>query len=274
MIRAAILSTALVVAVPALAQDEPGPAPAPAADVSNFDLAKEKVVDCAGEKFVFAWGAGARPTKVTLCSDKGASTREVVTMLEDAAVKIEQTESISQDRRNAIAQQIRAKIAELTGAKPQTPAPAASAQAAPAPDPLAPASAPAAAEQSVAVPPVQPVTAPARPAPPRLAPKPRLTFSCYTPGDIGSGGPCTLLGRETRLTVRSDAAVPGGIDLRFVRSGQVRGDIALGAMRKGQSQRLVIPRELCSGVSEAEAEIHVVSDGQVVDTLGPYLLRC
>ena len=109
---------------------------------------------------------------------------------------------------------------------------------------------------------------------PVLAAKPRLAFECYTPGELGSGGQCTTLARDTRLTVQARDPLPAGNSLRFVRNGKTRGEFALGPMRKGQSARLTLPRELCSGVVEAETRIQVVRGGQVLDSLGPYLLRC
>lgn len=77
----------------------------------------KKVAACEGEKFVFAWGAGAKPTRITLCSDKGATPAEVVTMLRSAAAKIQQLTSIAEDRRVALVQQIEAKAAEIEKAE-------------------------------------------------------------------------------------------------------------------------------------------------------------
>ena len=278
MTRYAILSAACLLAVPAAAQDpvqvpatEPaGQLPANVIDSEaapeDFDLARKKVVDCAGEKFVFAWGAGARPTKVTLCSKEGATDEELVTMLDDAANKLEQAGGIADDRRTAIVHQIRAKIAEIKGS-------AAAAAAAPQAATAAPPTAP----PPVARPAVTPVVArPVAPPPARpvLAAKPRLAFECYTPGELGSGGPCTILARDTRLTVKARDALGGGTSLRFVRNGQARAQVALDEMRRGRSVTLTLPKAVCAGVVEAETKIEVVSSGQVVDSIGPYLLRC
>lgn len=281
MTRLAIMCATLLLAVPAAAQDQvqlPGsqagdsPLPdliVPEAAPRDFDLARKKVVECEGEKFVFAWGAGARPTKVTLCSKEDATPDEVVQMLDDAATKLEQTESIPEDRRVAIVQQIRAKISELKGVSAAAAAPVAAGPAAVAQLPAT----------TIARAPVPRTVAP-RPstigvaATPVLASTPRLSFECYTPGEIGSGGPCTTLGRDTRLTVKAGEALAGATALRFVRNGQSRAELALAQMRKGQVVRLTLPREVCRGVSEAETEIQVVRGGRVVDSIGPYLLRC
>lgn len=82
------------------------------------------------------------------------------------------------------------------------------------------------------------------------------------------------LTRDTIVTVRPAAAVPGGLALRFVRQGDPRALVNLGSMRKGQTVRLNVPRQVCSGVVSSEVELEVVSGGQVVDRQGPFLLRC
>lgn len=291
MIRNATLCAALLVAFPAPAQELPPPAEGPEAPVikpganpEDFDLARRKVVECEGEKFLFSWGAGARPTKVTLCSKKDATPDDLVKMLDDAATKLEGTVSIAEDRRIAIVQQIRAKIAEIRSAAAaasppaaaaQAPPPAAAAQARPDLPQAAPVIRPQVAAPSPysAVPVLapRPVTVAARP---QHAAKPRLTFECFTPGDIGSGGLCTTLGRDTRLTIKADEPLAGGTALRFRRYGETRAEVALNPMRKGQSVRLVLPQKVCGGVVEAEIEIQVTQGGNAVDTRGPFLLRC
>lgn len=276
MTRLAIMCAALLLSVPAAAQDQlqlPGDAPLPdlidpQAAPGDFDLARKKVVECEGEKFVFSWGAGARPTKVTLCSKEGATPDEVIQMLDDAATKVEQTEGIAEDRRVAIVQQIRAKISELQGA--------ATAAAAPPPEPRsAVAQLPAKAPTPAVPPTVVPVAnSPAMATTPGLATKPNLSVECHTPGEFGTGGPCTTLGRDTRLTITAGEAIAGATALRFVRSGQSRAELKLAQMRKGQSVRLTLPRAVCTGVVKADTEIQVVRAGRVVDSMGPYLLRC
>ena len=298
MTRTALLSAALILAAPALAQDQPDApseqavdtpaavdplAPEPDAaqpDTGNFDLARqrEKIVECEGEKFVFAWGAGAKPTKVTLCSDKGASTQDVIRMLEDAAAKIESS-PIAEDRRIALVQQIRAKIAELQGKATSKEAATAApvlktqpdvasllSQPEPVGPPPAPLQPPPAAASTTA-----PVVA-STPAGPRL-PKPNLRFECIS-AEFRAGGPCITLSRDTILIVKAADALQGGARLQFVRNGEIRSEQALGQLRKGQSLRLSIPRQLCSGVSETEVEIRVARSGQGANRQGQYLLRC
>lgn len=282
MIRNATLCAALLAAFPAPAQESPAPAESSAppviksdANPEDFDLARKKVVDCEGEKFLFSWGAGANPTKVTLCSKKDATPDDLVKMLDDAASKLEGAVSIAEDRRIAIIQQIRAKIAEIKSTAAAASPPAAAAQAPPdVPKAAAVIRPPVAAPSPYSAVPVlapRPVTVAARP---QLPAKPRLTFKCYTPGDIGSGGPCTIIGRDTRLTIRADEPLAGGTALRFRRYGETRAEVALNPMRKGQSVRLVMPQKVCAGVVEAEVEIEVTRGGNTEDTRGPFLLRC
>lgn len=272
MTRFAIFSIALLLATPGAAQDQSPPPADPLAPAAAPTTAKEpdlarKAAECAGERFVFAWGAGSNPTKVTLCSDKGASHEEVVRMLEDAAAKLERTTGIPEDRRIVLVQQIRGKVSELEKVRAAKASPADSAPA-----------------QTASIPGVTPLKPIPRPTASTavatslssalLLPKPKLTFDCYTPGDIGIGGPCVALNRDTRLTVKAGEAIPAATSLRFTRRGEFRTEVQLGPMRKGQSRRLVIPREVCGGVVETEIQIQVARGSHPVDTRGPYLMRC
>jgi hypothetical protein len=211
---------------------------------------------------------------VTLCSEKGATTDEIVRMIDEAAAKIEATTSIPEDRRTALIQQMRAKIAELQGqlpvAEPAAPAPIAVADVPPASAVAETAAGPAATAAPSAAPPVSP--RPAERATGSLS-KPKLSFSCISP-EYPAGGPCVTLSRDTIVTLRSGEPVPSGFALRFVRQGDAKAEIALGALRKGQSLRLAIPQQVCSGVVSAEVEMDVVGGGRVLDRQGPYLLHC
>jgi hypothetical protein len=65
-----------------------------------------------------------------------------------------------------------------------------------------------------------------------------------------------------------------------VRRGDARAEIELAQLSRGKSIQFALPDEVCSGVSSSRVEIQVVrragsnSAGQVVDSLGPYLLHC
>ena len=270
MTRFAIIPLALLLAAPALAQDPPTPliaAPPALGETKSDESAAEaarKVSQCDGERFVFAWGAGASPTKVTLCGDKGASHEQIVRMLEDAARKLEGTTGLAEDRRTALVQQIRGKITELEKARAsrtmETPEPSRSSPLVstvpPLPRPKS--GAPAATTASSAL----------------LLPKPRLSFECYTPGEIGVGGECIVFSRDTRLTVKAGELIQPATSLRFIRNRDFRAEVQIGPMRKGQAKRVTLPQEVCRGVVEAEIEIAVARGTHVVDTRGPYLMRC
>lgn len=295
MTRYAWFCTAVLLAVPAAAQDAPESlvpeVAAPAAgeeqlpgfvdsrsDPQNFDLARKKVVECEGEKFVFAWGAGAHPTKVTLCSKKDATPDDLVRMLEDAATKLERITGMAADRRIAIVEQIRTKISEIKGAAAAPPAQSAVADVqavGPRPQATVPVTLPrpSPAAETAAAPAIAPMPAQAA-AGPSLAARPRLTFECSSPMDAGRGGPCSVLGRDTRLIVTARGAVAGGTVLRFVHRNQARAEVALQPMRQGQSVGMRLPSALCAGLLKSQASVQVVSGGEVVDSVGPYLLRC
>jgi hypothetical protein len=258
-------------ATAAVAAQQPAPAGTPAATSE----AAKKIAACEGEKFEFSAG-DPRPTKITLCSDKGATTADLVRMFESAAAKIEQLDKLPQDRRAALVAQLKARIVEVRsrdafitplpktvlpreiGPKPEY------AQLPPLPLPV-------------------PTAVAAKPsaAPAVILSKPRLTLNCTTPGEIGEGGPCIAFAKDTSLTIRADETLPAGTSLRFLRRGDIRAEIALAQMRKGQSRRVRLPMELCAGVTGSNIEIQVVrsaagssSLGQVVDRRGPYQLRC
>lgn len=62
--------------------------------------------------------------------------------------------------------------------------------------------------------------------------------------------------------------------LRFVHRNQARAEVALQPMRQGQSVGMRLPSALCAGLLKSQASVQVVSGGEVVDSVGPYLLRC
>jgi hypothetical protein len=107
-----------------------------------------------------------------------------------------------------------------------------------------------------------------------LLSKPRLKLSCYTPGDLTSAGPCTGFARDTLVTVAADENLPPAVSLHFIRNGDDRGEIDVAPMKRGASMRVELPRPVCSGVVGGKLKIELQRQGQVVDTQGPYDLRC
>jgi hypothetical protein len=80
------------------------------------------------------------------------------------------------------------------------------------------------------------------------------------------------------VTVRAEEDLAKGTSLRFLRRGDNRADVDLAALRRGQVQRFALPPRVCQGVTGSRVEIQVVraigSSTQVVDTRGPFDLRC
>lgn len=234
---------------------------------------------CEGEKFEFKAGDELRPTKITLCSNKGATTADLVRMLESAADRIEQIDKLPIDRKSALAAQFRAKIVEVQARDaPASPPPEYAPVAAP-PMPVPPMPAPPVAVMPVASAP-NVVAVPPRPAEP-TSPRPRLTVQCLAFGATGAGGPCGFLERDTRLAIRADGDLPAGSSLRFLRKGQLRSELALAPMRAGQTLGVSLPQRLCAGVVASRVEIQIVQRApgaaglaQIVETLGPFPLRC
>jgi hypothetical protein len=249
------LAATLAAAGVAAAQNPPAAPPQPA----------QPLAACEGQRFEFKAGAEPHATKITLCSKKDASKDELVRMLDSAAAKIQALDKLPEEKRAALVAQLKAKIMEVEATNAVTPAlPLAMPVAPPIPTPI-PTPIPA-----------KPLPIAAKPLPVavRILTKPRLTLECFTPGEVGSGGPCLALERETLLTVRADNNLAAGTGLRFVRKGRVRGELTLAQMRTGQSRRMKMPRELCSGGGGGEVEIQLLNGGAVVDTLGRYQLRC
>ena len=295
MTRFAIFSIAVLLAVPAAAKDQPQSAsPAPSAKLENllencdahkFETTVDSVVD----------GQPHR-SKVKMCGTEGQSDADWIGTLKDAIAKLDANKDMPPATRDQIVSAINTEIARLNGVGTANPndsllPPGRSASKSPEPlsndytvlpplpttTPPPPRVLPPAEEAALAggASTAAPATVPAAPPPAQKAAmaNPRLSFSCVNP-DYPGGGPCITLTRDTMLTVKSPAAVAGDLSLRFVRQGDARADVSLGAMRKGQTVRLSIPQAVCSGVVTSEVVMQVIGGGQVLDRQGPFLLRC
>lgn len=104
-------------------------------------------------------------------------------------------------------------------------------------------------------------------------PMPRMTFSCFSPGE-NIGGPCTGFTRDTLLTIRADEDLPAGTSLRFVRDGDPKIDVALAQLKRGKSMQLAVPADVCRHVVGGKLELRIVRAGQEVGSDGPYNLDC
>lgn len=256
------------------------------AQQSQEDSASQKSPpSCEGEIFVFQAGPVGHVAKVTLCSKKDATADELVRMFESAATTLSQNLRMTPEKRDDLVSQMRAKAAEVRAGKSST-ATASLGLAPPTPNitPVRPATPIERAPEYTVLPPLpppKPVVAATSAASASVAlSRPQLRIECLNLADLAGAGPCDSLERETIVKVLARDAVPAGTSLRFIRRGDLRAEIDLAQLGRGKSTQFVLPREVCSGVAESKVEIQIVrrakaSDaGQVVDSMGPYFLRC
>lgn len=291
MTRFAFLSVALLLALPVAAQGKPADPPAKGGSGAPTGKLEHLLESCEAHKFetVVKSTVDGQPhqSKVKMCGTEGQSDADWIGTLKDAIAKLEANKEMPAATRDQIVSAIKVEIARLNGASTPNandvlgPGRSASASAeplsndysllpplpstTPPPTRVLPPAAEAASTPALAA----TVAVPPRPA---MA-NPRLSFSCMNP-DYPGGGPCVTLTRDTIVTVRSPGAVAAGLSLRFLRQGDARAEVALGAIRKGGTVRLALPQPVCSGVVTSEVEMQVVGGGQVLDRQGPYLLRC
>ena len=229
-----------------------------------------------------------RETKVKICGKVGQTQADWENTLRDALNKVSSDARMSPSIKDQIITGLKFEIAKLQGATATKPQP----QSQPAPligqsfaAPLAPKPQvdTGRAEYSslppipAPLPAVSAATVAAAAAPPPL-PAPKLTFRCLSTESVAGEGPCDMLERGMMVTVRADEDIAAGTSLRFLRRGENRAEVDLATLRRGQSQQFSLPAKVCQGVSGSRVEIQVVraagSKNQVVDSRGPYELRC
>jgi len=256
------------------------------------DVATALTANCSAHKLeipvtVTAKGV-TKQTKVAICGQVGQTDAQWVDTLKDARAKVVANPKMSANAKQQITTGLDREIARLAIASPPpAPEPKALAIVPSVTSPLAPPPASAAssplAEYSALPPmpaPKPAVVADAHYKPPQLLPRPRFTLRCFNPNDTLGDVDCNELVRDMRLTIRADEDLPAGTSLRFLRRGDARGEVELAQLRKGRSERIPLPPSVCAGVGGSRVEIQVLrrgagaASGQVVDTLGPYELRC
>lgn len=251
-------------------------------DAHKFETTVDAVVD--GEP---------HRSKVKLCGKDGQSDADWIGTLKDAIAKLDANEDMDAGVRAQIVTAINAEIARLQSA-------AASQHVAIANDPGFGKEASSIAREYSALPPLPP----APPSPPKVllpaatgtiipsapaksrpvapasvalvaaSPAPRLSYTCYSPGDLGGDAPCASFDRETMLTVRAQADVPAGVALRFLRNGEQRAEVDLARLNRGKSLRIALPSAVCAGVGDGSLQLQVVQNGAELKSDGPYSLRC
>ena len=241
---------------PALAQEKPAESTVQGDDPEALKL----VTDCNARKFETVIdreeNGERKSSKVKLCGKQGQTDAEWAATLKDAAAKIEANAQMPQAAKDQLSAALKAEIAKVEAGTAASPATAK--------------------VETPVVPPAPPVAAVAAKAP-TVAPvlkKPKLTIRCLAPGEKGVGSSCATLDRATRLSILADADLGSGASLRFLRRGDERAKLALAPMRQGEVFRSKLPPELCAGVASTKVEIQLMGSGQVVETLGPYSLRC
>ncbi len=254
---------------PALAQEKSAEPTIKGTDPEALRL----VTDCNARKFETVVerdeNGEKKSSKVKLCGKQGQTDAEWAATLKDAAAKIEANATMPRAAKDQLTNALKAEIAKVEAGALAPPPVAAAEPPAPEPAPVA------------AVEPPAPAPAPAAPAiiakAPTVAPvvkKPKLTIRCLAPGEKGGGSSCAVLDRATRLSILADSDLAGGASLKFLRRGDERAKLALAPMRQGETYRSKLPPELCAGVASTKVEIQVMESGQVIETLGPYSLRC
>jgi len=113
-----------------------------------------------------------------------------------------------------------------------------------------------------------------------LLAQPQITVRCLASGEGGRGSECDEIRNNTTLLVRAEESFPSSAALRFVRSGDARAEVDLGAMRKGEVRRIRVPNGVCRGVVRSELELNTVvmdpktRSEQMGRAIGPVTLRC
>jgi hypothetical protein len=268
------------------------------------DAEPKLVQDCTAHQFETTIGVtrGGKPaqSKVKLCGTPGQSDAEWIGTLKDAIAKVSANPQMPETAKKQIISAVNLEIVRL-GAAPavaaSTPSTSALVNAPPLPAPRRsatttaplysalppfppPVSAPVAGTIATSAAPVAgaPFAAAAPFVPP--LPRPRLSFTCFTAGDVGGDGPCFAFDRDTRITVRAGEPLNNTL-LRFVRGGDERADYPLPPLAKGRSASFQLPRAVCSRAVGGKLTIRIVrgpannpAAAQVVGTEGPYNLRC
>lgn len=280
----------------AAAAREPGPASAGGGEDQS---AQQLMRNCDAHKFetVVTAIVDGQPhhSKVRLCGKQGQSDAEWIGTLKDAIAKLNGDKDMASAVRNQIVTAINGEITRLeighrTSGGQET------SSSLPPPRPRPPATNPLADEYSSlpplpATPPPPPnvigpgaLTSPVEsarsagkgssPLPLAAGPAPKLSFACYSPGDLGGDAPCAEFARDTMLTVSAGEDIVGGVLLRFDRNGEQRAEIELPQLRRGRSLRVALPSEVCAGVSDGRLSLDLVRNGELLRSDGPYSLRC
>lgn len=266
-----------------------------AAPPSEDRSAQQLMQNCDAHKFetVVTATVDGQPhqSKVKLCGKDGQSDADWIETLKDAIAKLNSDKGMNPSVRGQIVTAINAEIARLQIG--QVEKPQSESEAALPPPRLRPVSAEPIDDEYSSLPPL-PAAPPAPPhviGPAALAmttgtsrkaavalplasgPAPKLSFACYSPGDLGDA-PCAEFDRDTMVTITADDNVGSGVLLRFARNGEERASIDLPDLRRGRSLRVALPSEVCAGVGDGRLDLELTRNGELLRSDGPYSLRC
>lgn len=296
--RAVLAILGMAIVAPLAAQ------PASQPDLAGGNAPVDQVLaqSCSAHKFetkvqFTAANGERRQSNVKMCGTLGQTDAQWANTLRDAAKKVRTNDSMPEEAKQQVIAAISAELVRLdagsgaaapatgfalTPAGPRETAPPSAgglpgySSFQPLPPPIAPAAPATAITANAASSGVASAATMMLPA----IPPPRLTILCGLTTDLRDPGPCSTLERTTQLQVRADESLPAGLQLRFVRKGDIRGSINLAPMRQGQTVMLRTPSKLCAGVLRTTAQIEIVKvggasgAGQLLDKRGPFDLRC
>ena len=111
-----------------------------------------------------------------------------------------------------------------------------------------------------------------------IAPAAHVTMRCAIAGDEDRPSDCDTIDRDTVMVLRADDAYPRGLQVRFLRHGDSRAELALPALKPGQTASLRLPPAVCAGVVRSRVEIQALGanlpNGTMAGRVGEYDLRC
>lgn len=275
-------------------------APAPAPSSESPGKLQQLMQSCDAHKFetIVDTTEDGKPHKsrVKLCGVEGQSDSDWIGTLKDAIAKLDANKDMDSGVRNQIVTAIRGEIARIESTLPAggtatafnlTPAPESNTNIdLPPGRPIDSSERPLSSDYATL--PTMPTTPPPPPrvlapgavmnaasaAPLHLGPVPKLSYQCYSPGDLGDAAPCTEFDRETMLTISAASDVERGVALRFLRNGDQRAEVDLAGLKRGKSLEIALPSAVCQGFGDGRLDLKIVEQGAEVKSDGPYSLRC
>ena len=272
-----------------------GPSSEPPAEVRKL------MEDCSAHRFetTVKGTRKGKPheSKVKLCGVAGQTEAQWIGTLKDAIAKVDANAAMSPSVKQQIITAVNAEIVRL-GANPASAIGTALVDAPPLPAPRRLPTVAAPEYSALPAFPPPPVAQPVTPSAGAITasggttlaaaatayvpplPRPRLSLTCFSDGDLAGNGPCFKFDRHTRVTVRAGEPLKDTL-LRFVRNGKESVDHPLPPLAQGRSASFALPRQVCSRVSGGNLSIQIVRGpagkphlAQVVGTEGPYNLTC